>query len=278
MTNQIDASIRPHLHGTFEIAKKEGRRMYVIRQWHLSAYCINNVITFKRGFMRTRQSLAATLLFFMFSGPLFINTARSQVQDILNLDSAAWNTALRIDVEDIWKGLPQTALFNRADSLILFVGRGEWRYNKEGLVSRIPTTAGNEQYIYAIKYYNKPDELHIFSVQFVADSGSVVGTSDFSGEKRVLDFQNWYLYRVNYQHGIATGTAAPVKLANPNWEICALSAGLMELSADGKLIFNSGKQHDLMDCLNGKGAIDEWLNAVGDAIFGDLDKISKWLD
>jgi len=38
--------------------------------------------------------------------------------------SVIQSAALRIDVEDIWKGLPQTVLYNWADSLTLFVGRG----------------------------------------------------------------------------------------------------------------------------------------------------------
>jgi hypothetical protein len=127
-----------------------------------------------------------------------------------------------ISLWDIYQRLPQTIAFNLSSDIKFYSSRIEWIYRPTGLLVRIPTTAGINNWIYAFQPNDAPSDLKVFAVKFFQEAGD---GSKFTGKQMWVDLQTWKGYGVSYVNNVPTAFLKPKELAHADWESCMLSNG-----------------------------------------------------
>src|SRR5690554_2126051 len=133
-------------------------------------------------------------LFFvcLFSVTLIISgckkTFLDQQEPLEQASILAGSGNITIDMQDVLTAMPQTLLYNMGSDFKLYAGRSEWVFKEHALQVRIPTTEGYGNYIYALKYYDQPNSLHIYAVTFLPDAGSSWFDTNFNGKQDWINF------------------------------------------------------------------------------------------
>lgn len=144
---------------------------------------------------------------------------------------------ISISLQEIAQQLPQTVMHNIGNSVTLYTDRVQWIYKEEYLMLRIPLSEGNESWMYAVKPYNNPNGgVHVYKVNFYPTNYS--NDSSFSGRQMWVNFQDWKVYGVRFENGVAINSLTPVKFADPGWEKCAMKNNLFSLNGENEIIVN----------------------------------------
>src|SRR5690554_4751526 len=228
----------------------------------------------------------------LFSVSLIISgrkkTFLDQQEPLEQASILAGNGNMTIDMQDVLTAMPQTLLYNMGSDFKLYAGRSEWVFKEHALHLRIPTTTGYGSYIYALKYYDQPNSLHIYAVSFVLDVGSDVFDPNFNGIQQWINFHDWHAYSVKYENGSVVSHTEPLKLAEPNWGGCGLENGLFYFNNEGKIEMleeeTSGYSvlsHNL-GCPNVNpkpgwcNKIKNWIDDISEGIGNVINDIGDW--
>lgn len=197
---------------------------------------------------------------------------------------------ITISTDEIFTQLPQTIMYNLADKAKLYVGRAEWSYQKDYLMVRIPVTADSSSFIYAAKSYEYPDAgVHVYAVRFFEEPGSTPGS--FTGRQMWINFQDWHVYGVRYDNGIPTNHLNPVKLADPDWETCAMEGEKLYLTPEYKIAVKDDESANALgshfaargplDCPGNGGfwkGLGNFFGGIISAIGDFFSGIGNWFD
>jgi|GEM_PF-3078432 len=199
---------------------------------------------------------------------------------------------LDMNIEDIYAALPQTMFYNLSkDGLQFYVGRAQWNKGTDYIIARIPTTQGNNAYIYAVKKLQDP-KIKTFAVQYIPAANS--SPSSFTGRQMWVDFQNWHAYGVQFSQGQVVSHLEPTRIVDLGWESCAMGEGNFVVNASGKIIIKgttAGKTAnrptggpDDMGCTDPNGGPSLWegiggfFRKVGEGIGNIIEGIGNWFD
>ncbi|HET8573700.1 MAG TPA: hypothetical protein VFL76_07500 [Edaphocola sp.] len=141
---------------------------------------------------------------------------------------------LQIDVQDIYKKMPHSIVYNLGDSVKLYLGQSTYSYADSYLVVHIPITDDSLSYMYGAKYASRPDRTLVYAVRFFPDNASL--QKKFSGEMKWINFQNWKAFGLKYRFGKLVAYMAPVVLARPEWEDCLVTAHALTIDQKGKIV------------------------------------------
>lgn len=150
---------------------------------------------------------------------------------------------LFIDVEDIYAALPPIIMHNLPDAK-LYVGRAQWKYTDDGILVRIPTSEGNNGYIYATKTMANPEKVNVYAVKYIPDASST--DRSFSGKEIWIDFQDWKYYGLDYKNNIPASHMEPQVLAQPDWELLTTMHGHYYTDNNGMIAIQTPPVYSLM--------------------------------
>jgi len=197
---------------------------------------------------------------------------------------------LDMNIEDIYAALPQTIFYNLSkDGLQFYAGRAQWNKGTDYITVRIPTSQGDDAYIYAVKTLQDPT-IKTYAVQYLPAPNST--SASFTGRQMWLDFQNWHAYGVQFNQGQPVAHMVPGKLVDPGWETCALENGKFGVNGSGKIFIKGatgGRSADRptgdpTDCPpnpnSGRSFWDSVFGFFGDVVSGIggiIGDIGDWL-
>lgn len=173
-------------------------------------------------YIRPKAAGTALLLMFM----LFYTACRKpetpikgQAEKHMSMNAA---TTGNISLWDVYRKLPQTIAYNLAGSIRLDTARAEWIYRSKGLLTRIPTGSGRNNWLYIFQPYTDPAGIKVYAVRFYGEKNDATG---FTGKQIWVDMQEWHLYGVGYTNNKPTAFLEPQPLATPGWEACMMDHG-----------------------------------------------------
>lgn len=143
----------------------------------------------------------------------------------------------RIDFEDVIDKLPQSVLYNLGTQAKFDFDHVEWTNTENYLLARIPTN-GSNGYIYITQENNDPADVKAYMVQFIPDAG--FNPESFSGKQTWIDLQDWHYYGIIYKNDAPISYFDPVKLARPDWEVCALVTNHLQQDFSGVFGIDNG--------------------------------------
>lgn len=194
-----------------------------------------------------------------------------------NRKTMSGSAQLKIDLSDVVAKLPATIMYNLGSDAKLYTSRTEWQYSNVGLIMRIPTTQGNNNYLYATKTYDKPDQTNVYAVKFIPNKSSP--DTPFNGKQVWLDFQQWKGYGIEYKDGVPISYLEPQVLAIPNWEELTLEYGHYLIDGSGNIVVNPGPPLVPMSAPNydcpGEGG--SWLGDMFSGIGDFFSGIGEWV-
>lgn len=184
---------------------------------------------------------------------------------------------LKVDLSDVVAKLPKTLMHNLGTDAKLYVSRVQWHYNDRGIIMRIPTTSGINNYLYVTKTYANPEQTNVYAVKFIPKS--LTADTPFSGKQVWLDFQEWKGYGIEYVNGQPVNYLEPQILAAPDWESLTLKHGHYLIDNNGDVVVNPGpplvpmSAPDEYDC-PGEGS---WLGDIFGGLGDFFGGIGDWL-
>lgn len=185
------------------------------------------------------MTLAASTLFYSCR-----KTFREQLPERTNLKTMSGQVPLTIDIEEMYAALPQTIMYNLSDKVKLYIGQTQWRYGDNYLMVRVPVSdpaKPNCSYLYGVKSSANPTgPVRVYLKQVLPDAHSTAG--DFSGKQMWINFQDWNIYGVRYDHNVPVSSMSGIPV-NPYWETIMLNLGLFYMDGNGKIAVYDNPAH-----------------------------------
>jgi len=192
-----------------------------------------------------RQSLLILILLTLFTDSCRKPVTEKPGQGHMTAMSGSF---LTVDMQEVWKKIPWTVMNNIGDRFSLDYSKKTWVISpgKDSFVVSIPVQLN--KYLFVFKTADKPEETNVYWVQLIPDS-SCTDYTDYTGVQYWIDFQDWKIYGLKYEHNNITNHLKPVELAAcPNWEQSMIRQGYFSVDeTSGKILVNDNPAFPMGD-------------------------------
>lgn len=151
-------------------------------------------------------------------------------------------------MQEVWKKIPWTVMNNIGDQFSLDYSKKTWVVSpgEDSFVVSIPVQLN--KYLFIFKTADNPRETNVYWVQLIPDS-SCTDYTDYTGVQYWIDFQDWTVYGLRYEHNTITNHLDPVVLADcPDWEQSMIRQGYFSVDeTSGKILVNDNPAFPMGD-------------------------------
>lgn len=178
---------------------------------------------------------------------------------------------LQIDMQDIYKALPQTIMYNLWDRAKLYVNNSSYQYVGDDLVVKIPTNESGLDYIFAAKRASDPDKTLVYLVRYFPERYS--SPQNYSGELQWINLQDGQGYGIRYENNSPVQYLT-VDLFSPGDEQCWLDNGGFGMDESGRIVASENEEgqgeaktmRGPYDCPNNVNKRKGFLQVLGNLI------------